>query len=140
MRTTITPEQCHAIRVAFEDWIKVCQDEGYDPHVDVQAVRQAFAMISKSCLMGRMLYQGRDPLEEKPPVKYAAPQYHLLDPDLCEFCGGPKGEPGRSFITSMNKVYKAPMLAVMEEFESDRPVGNTVAKLVCSEAWHGSSW
>lgn len=97
---TITEEQCVAIRHAVRTWAAVVAQEkqgaeyGITPEL-AQEISNSFnsVYISKSCLMGRMLYQGRPPLDEAPPVEYAAPAYHLTDPELCPECGGPRKGP-----------------------------------------------
>lgn len=94
---TITEEQGRAIHHALTTVEAVRKAEGapslwkhQDPQIE----------IAKSRLLGRMLYAGRAPLDEKPPHRMGACAYHLTDPDLCPYCGMPRsgrgGELGRS--------------------------------------------
>lgn len=41
--------------------------------------------LSKSRLLGRMLIDGRPPLDECPPRYMGAPGYHLVEPDVRHF-------------------------------------------------------
>lgn len=44
--------------------------------------------LSKSRLLGRMLIDGRPPLDEKPPRWMGAPGYHLVEPDVGHYYMG----------------------------------------------------
>lgn len=78
---TITPKQCAAIQHAARTWLQVAEAEDYRAAPQIRALVEAFnlAVVQKSCLMGRMLYDGKPPLPEAPPVVNAAPAYHLVD-------------------------------------------------------------
>lgn len=87
---TITPDQCaaifHAARV-YESVIKYEQKLALDgerdrlcnPAFNVRGAIEASQLITKSCLMGRLLYDGLPPLADAPPVLHAAPQYPTID-------------------------------------------------------------
>ena len=87
----LTEEQCRAVRQAARVWFDVPdaatarrRREGPRPASTLESVREAAAaldgaMISKSCLMGRMLCAVRPPLPEPPPVVSAAPAYWLVE-------------------------------------------------------------
>lgn len=136
---TITPEQCAAISHALNVWESVAKAENYEGLPGITRLRQAFygAVVSKSCLMGRMLYEGRAPLNEKPPVLAAAPAYFLTDPDLCRYCGGPKDEPGRNLMTSLVPPEK--FVSGYAIASGDQPIGKTVTRVQCAEEWHPRS-
>jgi 2-hydroxychromene-2-carboxylate isomerase len=78
---TITEEQCAAIQHAVRVWAEVAEAEGYYHAPGIRALVEAFnrTVMQKSCLMGRMLYHGKRPYDEAPPVQYAAPAYWLWD-------------------------------------------------------------
>ncbi len=78
---TITPEQCAAIQHAARVWLEVARAEGYVAAPAIEAAVRAvnLAVVQKSCLMGRMLYDGKPPLDTAPPVVNAAPAYHLVE-------------------------------------------------------------
>ncbi len=80
---TITPEQCAAIQHAARVWLSVARAEGYRAASAIEAAVRAvdLAAVQKSCLMGRMLYDGKPPLDKAPPVVNAAPAYHLVKRD-----------------------------------------------------------
>ena len=76
---TLTGEQlaaiCHAVEVVEE----VRRAEGYPSLWDGPGKRP-WANLRKSRLLGRMLVDGRPPLETKPPGYLAACGYHLVEP------------------------------------------------------------
>lgn len=89
---TLTVEHCRAIRQAASVWLNVVRtqhklaDEGKGPRPAgtlkaVEEVVQALhsPALAKSCLMGRMLYEGKPPLPEPPPLVFSAPAYHLVE-------------------------------------------------------------
>lgn len=76
---TITPQQMRAIWHAVRVVNEVRRAEGYAPIGD----RGGWLPdLAKSRLLGRMLIDGRPPLDEKPPDYVAARGYHLVEPDL----------------------------------------------------------
>jgi hypothetical protein len=80
---TITPEQCAAVQHAVRVWAEVADAEDYYHAPGIRALIEAFnrTTMQKSCLMGRMLYDGKPPYDEAPPTYGAAPAYHLWDSD-----------------------------------------------------------
>lgn len=74
---TITPEQCAMLQHTLRVWLDVARMESYSSVPAIEALMQAFygAIISKSCLMGRMLYDGKAPFDDAPPTYFAAPIY-----------------------------------------------------------------
>lgn len=132
---TITPQQCEAIRHALRVWADVVRHENYylADHIAELSQHAWDANLMKSCLMGRMLYQGRPPLDEKPPVVHAAPAYHLVDPDLCPQCGGERSKPGGSLATS---ILPPDSVASMYHQTYGRNMGKTVTRVMCNEDWH----
>jgi hypothetical protein len=124
---TVTEEQCAAIRHAGQVWLDVVQTEherGIKVATPVEAVSKVVealnsATFMKSCLMGRMLYQGRDPLPEAPPVIHSAPAYYLTDPDLCHVCGGEIRMPGKKLTIRMNPDYSVTYTVCIQPCHSD---------------------
>ncbi|GAC1521596.1 MAG: hypothetical protein NVS3B1_05960 [Marmoricola sp.] len=120
---TITPLQCQAIRHAFavyESVISAEEARGAGPHPAFPPrTYRALLLVSKSALMGRMLYEGRPPLPVAPPVNQGAPAYHLADPDLCPTCGELRtGRPG------------------LLRWEPHTPHNDHGRKSWCSQGWH----
>lgn len=74
---TLTPSHCNAIRQALEVYKQVAQP----PVFDVGAAIGILSFLNaKSCLMARLLYDGRPPLVDAPPLVMAAPDYSLEVP------------------------------------------------------------
>lgn len=127
---TITQAQGRAIWHAIETVNAVRKAEGVKslwehPSPDIE--------MGKSRLLGRMLYQGRAPLNEKPPHHWGACGYHLTDPDLCPSCGqertGPGGELGRSIAAKDDVTRWAKGLG-------ERVEGKVVTVTYCAQEWH----
>lgn len=76
---TITQEQFQAIWHAVRTVQAVRYAEGAAP---IGAHGSWHADLAKSRLLGRMLMDGRPPLDEKPPRYVAACGYHLVEPEL----------------------------------------------------------
>lgn len=78
---TLTYEQCAAVLHAFGIVEDVRRVEGHRPlFADRSGEGVSWhAEIAKSCLLGRMLHDGKPPLAEKPPTIHAAPAYHLVE-------------------------------------------------------------
>lgn len=80
---TLTPQQCTAIFRALDIWLKVAP-EGPQNQFIREAVEQARPALmrinAKSCLMARLLYDGKPPLVDAPPTYGAAPNYSLEVP------------------------------------------------------------
>lgn len=75
---TLTPEHCDAIAQALAVYRRVCEKEGKPPTFDVDAAIGILSFLRvKSCLMGRLLYDGKPPLVDAPPLVMAAPDYSL---------------------------------------------------------------
>lgn len=104
---TITPEQCFALMQGDPSLLTGDQAKAVLRALYVWATIRtkhsptssppmlAYAALVKSCLLGRLLYDGRPPMAEPPPVHYAAPSYHLVDPALCPTCSLVRtGNPG----------------------------------------------
>lgn len=72
---TVTPQQLRAIWHAIRVWREVVTAEG-------KAIPFDDASLSKSRLLGRLLLDGRPPLETPPPTWLGAPGYHLAESDL----------------------------------------------------------
>ncbi len=107
---TITEEQGAAILHALRVWYVVRKEAGYwdrNPSALDDLLKSAefgnpyTAQITKSCLLARMLYEGRPPMAEPPPVEYSAPAYYKVDPDMCSFCGAGWTSPGRQIYCSL---------------------------------------
>lgn len=94
---TITPLQMEAVWRVIRVWGQVCRKEESHqadgaPGADYLEAAQIHANMAKSRLLGRMLIDGRPPLEEKPPHIMGACGYHLVEPDLSHYYlegGGP---------------------------------------------------
>ncbi len=128
---TITWEQVRAINHALVIWQQVYRKEkGKDP--DLNNV----ANMWKSCLLGRILVEGKPPLENPPPVICSAPAYHLVDPDYCPNCGGLKSEPGKNLAASIDRNE-----SIVQDMEKHRqinepPLGKVVVYAFCNERCH----
>lgn len=93
---TITPEQCAAIRHALAVYGEVVEAGGQGVFDSQTVLGILHFMNAKSALMGRMLYDGRPPLDLPPPTTHmAAPAWHLYDADLCPECFGLRQGPAR---------------------------------------------
>lgn len=78
---TLLPEHCDAIYQALVVYKRVCEKERSQPTFDVDAAIGIVSILrSKSCLMGRLLYDGKAPLVDAPPLVMAAPDYSLEVP------------------------------------------------------------
>lgn len=133
---TITPEQCEAIKHAAKVWVKIAEKENYSALEDVKRVSDALNSVTlyKSCLMGRMLYAGRSPLPEKPPLVNSAPAYWLIDPELCPNCGGERDGAAREIGRSLEPDSK---LAHLYSLGNEKnPLGKTLTVTYCNEDWH----
>lgn len=93
---TITQEQCEMIKHNMRVWFQVRKQEGYWDISD-GAYLKAFlrsceegnpfgAEVTKSCLLGRLLYDGGRPLKEPPPVCFSAPNYYVAEHPEWEGC------------------------------------------------------
>lgn len=81
---TLTPAQCAAVRHAFSVYSAVIQTEiakgsNPNPAFDPAGV-YGLSTVTKSCLMGRLLHDGKAPLVDAPPVAHAAPDYSVEVP------------------------------------------------------------
>lgn len=91
---TITPNQCAAIRHALTVYGEVCEAGGQGVFDSQTVLGILHFMNAKSALMGRMLYDGRPPLDLPPPTTVmAAPAWHLYDANLCPDCGWERATP-----------------------------------------------
>lgn len=94
---TVTPAQCAAIRHALQVYTEVCDAGGQGVFDSRTVLGILHFMNAKSALMGRMLYEGRPPLDLPPPTTHmAAPAWHLYDADLCPECFGERVAPARA--------------------------------------------
>jgi hypothetical protein len=111
---TITEDQARAIWRAVHVWMDVYRHEkGKYPEFGEPN-------LAKSCLLGRMLFEGRPPLPEAPPLVMSAPAYWLVDPELCPKCRRERTEPGGWLSVSVH---------------------DKVRELTqCMEDWHQSRW
>ena len=78
---TITPQQFQAIWHAIRTVEDVRRWTGYEP-IGGSTGRGWHPDLAMSRLLGRMLMDGRPPLDEMPPPYVAARGYHLVEPDL----------------------------------------------------------
>jgi hypothetical protein len=76
---TITHEQYKAFWHAIRVWQEVARDDRGEP------IKFNEPNVAKSRLLGRMLIDGRPPLDEVPPRWFGAPGYHLAEPELDHF-------------------------------------------------------
>jgi hypothetical protein len=131
---TITEEQCSAIKHAARVWVKIAEKENYSALADVKKVSDALNSVTlfKSCLMGRMLYQGKAPLKDKPPVVNGAPAYWLVDPLLCPNCMEPRTGPAGHISASIKPDPQLEQMAV----NAGRKLGKTFTVTYCGEDWH----
>lgn len=129
---TITEEQGRAIWHAIHVVEQVRKAEG-EP--SLWAHQSPEIEIAKSRLLGRMLYQGRPPLDEKPPTYFGAAGYHLTDPDLCPKCGAPRSERGGELARSID-----PNDDISKGFHSLKRPEEVPEKVItisyCNEEWH----
>ena len=84
---TLTPDQVRAVWHALRVWTEVCEAEG-SHQADRVSVTQAWVDIGKSRLVGRMLIDGRPPLDKKPRRWQGGCAYHEVEPDLDHFYMG----------------------------------------------------
>jgi hypothetical protein len=80
---TLTPDQCGAIFRAMDIWLAVADPEARNDFLRraVTRARQELSAINtKSCLMARILYDGKAPLVDPPPTVHAAPDYSVEVP------------------------------------------------------------
>lgn len=71
MRHAFAFDEQRAILDAIGTWITTAQREGYEP---LSGWTNAYAEVMHSALLRRLL-SGKEPLPEKPPLKYAYPDY-----------------------------------------------------------------
>lgn len=133
---TITEEQCAAIRHAARTWAKVTRDSGYSAAGWIEELSDMLngANVSKSCLLNRMLYQGKDPLDDPPPTVMSAPAYYLTDPDLCKYCGREKSEPGGTLAGTIKMPIE--LRETYERVYGEASLGKTHTTVRCNEDWH----
>lgn len=74
----LTSEQARAIWEAIATVERVRRENNY-PSLFEGSV---YANLAKSRLLGRILMDGRPPLDEMPPPYLSARGYHLVEPDL----------------------------------------------------------
>lgn len=121
---TLTWEQVKAVWHAWHIWMQVV----YKEHPEWPDYCNNPINMEKSCLLGRMLIDGRPPLPEAPPLVMAAPAYHLVDPDLCPTCGLVRdGKPGLLASTMRLPSELAKQLI--------QPVSKTYTLVFCGEDW-----
>ena len=80
---TLNPDQCSAILHALGIWLKVAPDipsNAFLRQAVLEARRGNGIITMKSCLMARLLHDGRPPLVDAPPVVYSAPNYRVEVP------------------------------------------------------------
>lgn len=81
---TVTPEQCAAVIHALNVYLRVEPNNPENVYVReaVQALTQNYfwRIHHKSCLLGRLLCEGKPPLVDAPPVRHAAPDYSVEVP------------------------------------------------------------
>jgi hypothetical protein len=85
---TLTPEQVRAVWHAMKVWTQVCQSEESDQAKGWATMSQGQADVAKSRLLGRMLIDGRPPLDEKPGHWLGASAYHEVEPDVDHYYMG----------------------------------------------------
>lgn len=68
----LTPEQGERLWKALDTWQRVAAEAG-------NPVQFSAVNIRKSCLLGRLLYEGKPPLPKPPPCAYSAPWYSLIE-------------------------------------------------------------
>lgn len=78
---TLTPAQCAAVQHALQVYervinIELAKGTNPNPAFSVEAAYRVYT-VTKSCLMGRLLYDGKAPLVDAPPVVMAAPDYSV---------------------------------------------------------------
>jgi len=138
---TITWDHIYAIWHAFRIWQEVYKKEkGEYPDMKNAANWQ------KSCLLRRLLVDGKPPLPEPPPVYMGAPAYHLVDEELCPYCGELKLDPGGILMGSIvppvefDRLWTTGAGAhrwINGQWEKvDTPHGKTYTKVICNEDWH----
>lgn len=133
---TITPDQCAAILHALHVYGEVVNAGGHGVFDSKAALAILRFMNAKSALMGRMLYDGRPPLNEPPPTTYmGAPAWHLYDPNLCRACGGEVGKPGRALGASVDQDDAPASLRRLQE-STGLQRGRVRTQLVCIEPCH----
>lgn len=76
---TITPKQMQAVWRAIGVVEAVRRSEGYESMFATGM--QTHANLGKSRLLGRMLIDGKAPLDELPPTYLSARGYHLVEPE-----------------------------------------------------------
>lgn len=77
---TLTPDQCGAIFKALDIWLRVAEPDSKNDFLRtaVNEARRGLGVVNmKSCLMARILYDGKAPLVDPPPVVHAAPDYSV---------------------------------------------------------------
>lgn len=80
----LTEVQCQAIWKALSVYWQVVHAEvdkhsNPNPAFDIDVIAQ-IRTASKSCLLGRLLYEGKAPLVDAPPTSGAAPDYSVERP------------------------------------------------------------
>lgn len=75
----ITEQQGQRIMAALTTWSSIVkQEKGEYPDWN-------YTNITKSCLLGRLIYEGKDPLPVPPPRFMSAPWYYLIENGRCHF-------------------------------------------------------
>jgi hypothetical protein len=80
---TLTPSHCNAIFRALDVWLKVAPEGPQNEFLRaaVLEAQHGLRIINmKSCLMARLLYDGKAPLVDAPPTVAAAPDYRVEVP------------------------------------------------------------
>jgi hypothetical protein len=78
MRTPLTNEQSKDIWKCIYRWEAIRRENGYRS-------TPTLIDVSKSCLLGRMLLEGKPPLDIPPPTAHAAPWYKLIEDGYAVF-------------------------------------------------------
>lgn len=81
MRTPLTKEQVVDMQACLYEWLGIRQANG-------QGTTVSSADITKSCLLGRMLIEGKPPLPTPPPRAYSAPWYAVVENNGADLPGG----------------------------------------------------
>lgn len=94
---TFTQDHCNALMRALYIYQSVVGRHGGQAFDVDEAITIMHFIRAKSCLMGRLLYEGKPPLVDAPPTVMAAPDYSLEVPresveepmpfPCCDHCG-----------------------------------------------------
>lgn len=133
MRTPLTDEQAHDLRLCYQEWLRIREENGYENP-------PTMADIYKGCLLGRMTMVGKPPLPTPPPLAYSAPWYNLIERNYANLHGSPFHEVSGPYDPSNSIVTEGRWLSICQSLWRIVSGDETSGYLVTNERCIGGPW